>query len=90
MARYIDPDTGAVIEVNPPPEPAGPGGSLSAVFKGGPEKTLKLQLKDGVSFINGVKEAYHYVSKPTSTHNRVEFKFGNCYFVVARLKEEGQ
>lgn len=86
MPRYIDTETGNIIDYNPPPQ-AGDQLNLAFVTKP-PYKTLKLQLRDGISLVEATQIAYNYISNPRTEHNRVEFKFGECYVVVARLKRE--
>lgn len=73
MPRYIDPDTGAVLEYIPPPSVtlASAGKHLQDVFKNNPEKTLKLQMRENASLAEAVEVAYSYVQIP-NTHTRVE------------------
>jgi len=87
LARYIDSETGATIEYNPPPIIA-PVRTLQDVFKGAPETTLKLQVRESMSLDVAVETAFCYVCDPKQKHSRIEFKFNNCYIVVARLKEK--
>lgn len=52
-----------------------------------PSKTLKIKLKDGYTYNEGVTDAARYLAQGNEEdYTRVEFKYGNLYFVVARLK----
>jgi autonomous glycyl radical cofactor GrcA len=61
---------------------------LTVAFKNPGSKTLKLEVKTGVKLEDAVKNAYGYVDTPDSTYTRVEFKYGSCYIVVAKLKDK--
>jgi len=66
--------------------------SLDSAFKiPNDKKTLKLEINgsqtDTNNLYQAINSAYNYVrsANPTDT-TKIEFKFDNCYFIVARLK----
>ena len=97
MPKWKNEETGEVIDYIPPVEmddhypgdTVGFGESaLKNVFTSFPGKTLKLKVKTGETLERSVLAAYRYVSNPQQEYSRIEFKYGDCYVVVARLKEE--
>ena len=63
---------------------------LTQCFKNPGSKTLKLEIKPGTNLPAAVENAYRYIREPSAVYTRVEFKFENCYIVVARLKDGGK
>ena len=117
MPKWINQETGEIVDYNPPVEMGYCGVSpitandvarldeiakkeaqkeaqnfsesnLKNIFSSFPGKTLKLKVKEGETLERSVLAAYRYVSNPRQEFNRIEFKYGDCYVVVARLKEE--
>lgn len=52
-------------------------------------KTKKLSVKDGVLIEDAFKHALVFINTQTE-YNRIEFKFGANYIVIAKLKEESK
>ena len=104
MPKWKNEETGEVIDYIPPRtgskrdlEECGTAtqailgfgeSALKQVFSSLPGKTLKLKVKTGETLERSVRAAYRYVSNPQQEYSRIEFKYGDCYIVVARLKEE--
>jgi len=60
---------------------------MNDVFKIEPEtKTLKTEIRSDISLEVAVRHAYVYVQDNDKGHTKVEFKCGNCWIVVAKLK----
>jgi hypothetical protein len=60
--------------------------SKSFYIPGG--KTLKLEIKPETKLAEAVEDARNYLETNDCPHNKVEFKFGRCYIVVAKLRRE--
>lgn len=67
--------------------PMQPSEKLSKSFYISSGKTLKLEIKPEISCADAVNDARAYLESEECQHSRIEFKFGHCYIVVARLKE---
>lgn len=87
MPRYIDPDTGKVVNYDPP-APELRALPLGTLFKVPAERTLKLRLREGCGLAQAVESAKAHLAGGVSNHTRVEFKYEDYYIVVAKLKEE--
>jgi hypothetical protein len=61
---------------------------LTQVFKDPGSRTLKLEKKAGATLEETVRAAYMYVREEGAAHTRIEFKFEDCYIVVAKLKDK--
>lgn len=65
-----------------------PVSPLSAAFVVPKEsKTLKLQPKEDMTLYSLISSARNYLNSNQEGYTRVEFKFENNYFVIAKLKE---
>lgn len=87
MPYWVD-DEGKQHLYNPPPElfPRPKKLALQDAFTK-PRRTLKLEIAPGISVVDAIESAMQEVTKPDTETNRIEFKHGRCYIVVARLKD---
>lgn len=61
-------------------------GILSKAFYISTGKTLKLEIRPETKLADAVEDARKYLETPGCPHSRIEFKFGHCYIVVAKLR----
>ena len=59
--------------------------NLNKVFQES-SKTKKVTVKDGILMLDAITHAHSWLLAQEE-YNRIEFKFGKCYIVLAKLKE---
>jgi len=59
---------------------------LSKSFYVSTGKTLKLEIRPETSLERAVQDARVYLETTNCDHSRIEFKFGHCYIVIAKLR----
>jgi hypothetical protein len=62
---------------------------LSSAFKVPGPKTLKLEVNKDETLERATSTAYAYLNQKDCPHNRIEFKYDDCYIVVAKLRGKG-
>jgi hypothetical protein len=74
------------IEIEEPPQLTLK--DIDKTFQISNTKTLKTNLRKGMDLEMGVLQAFRYVLDNKEGYTRVEFPYGGCYIVVAKLKEK--